>query len=80
MNFVNRGYARLATAKSSKVEMAIVDIEENLISIAFVESLVKPSRANESEYYASTEEDGRNPENILVSSQALHSVSITHRD
>ena len=48
MNFVNRGYARLATAKSSEVEMTIVDNEENLILIAFVKSLVKPSRANES--------------------------------
>ena len=30
--------------------------------------------------YASTEDDGRNPENILVSYKVLHSVSMTYRD
>lgn len=100
MNFVNRGYTRLATAKSSEVETTIFDIEENFKPIAFVESLVEPSRANESEnyaknkecirrkhvglkfssWYASTEDDGRNPESILVSYKALHSVSMNYRD
>ena len=30
--------------------------------------------------YASTEDDGRNPENILVSYKVVHSVSMTYRD